>query len=101
MRNGAHVDPHKNMNISSLVVDARPDRLDSVTAALQALPGVTVHASAASGKLVVCLETDTDFQATDTVGRIGALDGVMSVALVFHQFEPDPDLEIRHGTDTA
>lgn len=87
------------MHISSLIVDVRPDHLDAARAALQAWPGVEIHAQTPQGKLVVSVETDTDAQNTDTFARIGAVDGVMSVALVYHQFEPDPEPEARHAID--
>ncbi|MCK6423727.1 MAG: chaperone NapD [Burkholderiaceae bacterium] len=79
------------MNISSLVVDARPDFLAPLCEALQALPGVDLHAATPEGKLIVTLETDSNDATTDTFERLGALEGVMSVAMVYHQFEPDQD----------
>jgi nitrate reductase NapD len=81
------------MNISSLVVDVQPARAGAVQMALRQWPGVEIHAATPEGKLIVTLETDTDGQTTDTFTRIGAVEGVMSVALVYHQFEPDPDSE--------
>lgn len=83
------------MNISSFVVDVRPAALPAVLAALGAIPGVQVHAATPAGKLVVTLETETDAATTDAVARLGALDGVMSVALAYHQIEDEPDLEVR------
>lgn len=79
------------MNISSLVVDARPDFLAQVCATLRELPGVDLHAATPEGKLIVTLETDSNDATTDTFARLGALEGVMSVAMVYHQFEPDQD----------
>jgi nitrate reductase NapD len=54
-------------------------------------PGVEVHAATPQGKLIVTVETLTDAQSSDTFARIGAVAGVMSVALVYHQFEPEPE----------
>lgn len=84
------------MNISSLVVDARPDYLAQVRHHLGAIPGVDVHAATPEGKLIVTLEADTNDATTDTFSRIGAVEGVMSVAMVYHQFEPDQDLSQEH-----
>jgi nitrate reductase NapD len=81
------------MNISSLVVDVQPARTASVQAILAGWPGVEVHAATPQGKLIVTVETDSDVQTTDNFSRIGALEGVMSVAMVYHQFEP----ELEHG----
>ena len=82
------------MNFSSLVVDAQPDRLNDVRAALQQWPGVEVQAAATHGKLVVTVETDSDAQTTDIFARINALEGVMAVAMVYHQYEPEPEQEV-------
>lgn len=84
------------MNISSLIVDARPEALPSVQAALATMPGIEVHAATEAGKLIVTVETDGDADTTDSFGRIGAIPGVMSVAMVYHQFEANPDQEALH-----
>jgi nitrate reductase NapD len=85
------------MNISSIVVDSRPERRVDVQQALSLLEGVEIHAVSPEGKLVVTVETSTDAGTTDLFAQISAVDGVMSVALVYHQFEPEE--EPCHGTD--
>jgi nitrate reductase NapD len=89
------------MNISSVIVDVQAAALDAVSSSLRDWPDVQLHHRSADGKLVVTIETDTDAQTTDTFGRIGALDGVMSVSLVYHQFEPDPDMEVLRDSDAS
>ncbi len=79
------------MNISSLVVHVRPEHAAAVAAELAGWPGVEVPASAPDGRLVVTVESAGDGDASECFGRIGALGGVMSVSLVYHQFEPDPE----------
>ena len=74
------------MNISSLIVDARPEAVVVVQHTLDTWPGVQVHAASAEGKLIVTLETDSDDQTTGTFARINALQGVMSVSMVYHQY---------------
>lgn len=81
------------MNISSLIVDARPEALPRVQLALGALPGVEIHTATAAGKLIVTVETDGDADTTESFGRIAAVPGVMSVAMVYHQFEANPEQE--------
>jgi len=88
------------MEMSSLVVGVLPKHLPSVREALQGWPGVQVHA-AAGGKLVVTVEADDATATMHTLARIGALDGVTSTALAYHQVEPDPDQEICDGTDAT
>lgn len=79
------------MNISSVIVAAQPARRDAVQAALAAWPGIEVHASTPDGRLLVTVEADDDAGSTACFGAISGLDGVMSVALVYHQCEPDAD----------
>ena len=81
------------MNISSIIVHAKPAELSSVRGNLEQIPGVEVHAATDDGKLVVTIETDTDGETAGTFDRINTMDGVMSAAMVFHQFESDPERE--------
>jgi nitrate reductase NapD len=91
--------PARTMNISSLVVDVQPEALPAVRSELIRWPGVEIHAATEFGKLVLTLETETDTETTDSFARIGALDGVMSVALAYHQIESEPELAVRHDVD--
>lgn len=81
------------MNISSLIVDARPSALAAVQREFSAWPGIDVHAATPEGKLIVTVETDNDTQTTDTFTRIQSMEGVLSVSMVYHQFEPEPRTE--------
>jgi nitrate reductase NapD len=81
------------MNISSIIVYAKPIDLSSVRGNLEQIPGVEIHAVTDDGKLVVTIETETDGETASTFDRINVMDGVMSAAMVFHQFESDPQKE--------
>ena len=81
------------MNISSIIVHSQPTQLASVRGGLEQIPGVEIHAVTDDGKLVVTIETDTDGETAGTFDRINTMDGVMSAAMVFHQFESDPQKE--------
>ena len=81
------------MNISSIIVHAKPAELSSVRGNLEQIHGVEIHAATDDGKLVVTIETDTDGETAGTFDRINTMDGVMSAAMVFHQFESDPQKE--------
>lgn len=87
------MDSPGRMNISSIIVHAKPTRISSVRGGLEQIPGVEIHAASDDGKLVVTIETGTDGETAGTFQRINALDGVMSAAMVYHQFESDPDKE--------
>lgn len=82
------------VNISSAVVHARPGNAEAVRSALTAIEGVEVHAASAEGKLIVTIETDGDRATADTYESISRMDDVMSVAMVYHQLESDPEMEI-------
>lgn len=81
------------MNISSIIVYAKPTELSSVRGNLEQIPGVEIHAVTDDGKLVVTIETETDGETANTFDHINTMDGVMSAAMVFHQFESDPQKE--------
>ena len=82
------------MNISSAVVYSKARDSQTLAARLNQLPGVQVHAVSDDGKLVVSIESDSDFGATDTYKMIEQLDGVLSVAMIFQQSECNPDQEL-------
>jgi len=82
-----------SMNISSVIVHAKPTELTSVRGSLEQIPGVEIHAATDDGKFVVTIESDTDGETASTFDRINTMDGVMSAAMVFHQFESDPQKE--------
>jgi nitrate reductase NapD len=82
------------MNISSIIVHAKPTELMSVRGNIEQIPGVEIHAVTDDGKLVVTIETETDGETASTFDRINVMDGVLSAAMVFHQFESDPENEV-------
>jgi nitrate reductase NapD len=79
--------------ISGVVVHAAPDTAETVRAALDALPGVSTHALTAGGKIIVTIEARDDAETLAAWQRIGAQNGVLAVALAYHQIENQPDLE--------
>ena len=81
------------MNISSIIVHAKPTEIPSVRDRLEQIPGVKIHAATDDGKFVVTIETETDGETASTFDRINEMDGVMSAAMVFHQYESDPQKE--------
>ncbi|HUV22871.1 MAG TPA: chaperone NapD [Gammaproteobacteria bacterium] len=76
------------VHISSMVVHAVPDHLQTVKNNIENLPGTEIHAESPNGKLVVVLESQTQTYITDVIEKIACLDHVLSTALVYHQIEP-------------
>lgn len=79
------------MNISGIVVHASPDKIETVRARLEKIPGVEIHAASAEGKMVVTIEKPSDRETTEIYDEIGKTPGVLSSAMVYHHFEPDAE----------
>ncbi|HEX8990011.1 MAG TPA: chaperone NapD [Rhodocyclaceae bacterium] len=78
------------MNISSAVIHARPGAAGSLRARLEAIAGVEIHA-ADDSRLIVTIEADDDRATADIFESLGRLAGVLSVAMVYHRTEDDPE----------
>lgn len=81
----------REAHISSLVVQARPERLEDVSRAICARGG-EIPATDPDGKLIVVLETDSEAKITDFLNEVAVMKGVLSANLVFHQID-DPATE--------
>jgi nitrate reductase NapD len=73
--------------IASVLVQARPERLDEVAAAIAALPCCEVHARDARGKLVVVIDAPNAGAIGSTLNTIALTPDVFSAALVFHAID--------------
>ncbi len=81
------------MEICSLVVNARPERVAEVVSGLEALPGVEVHGGQAEGKLIVTVEDAPEVAAADTVHKVQDIEGVINAVLIYHYGEGDSEEE--------
>ena len=75
---------HDHAEIASILVQARPERLAEVEAAVAALPGTEIHGRDPCGKLVVVIEAPDAGAIGATVNTIAFLPGVLSATMVFH-----------------
>ena len=73
--------------VASMLVQARPDRLDEVEAAITAIAGCEIHARDPKGKLVVVIETTNAGAIGTALNTIALLPNVFSAALVFHAID--------------
>ena len=71
------------MNISGIVLRARPENAAEIRDSLAALPGVEVHAATGDGRLVLTLEDAGTASAADTFVKLHDIRGVMSVAMIY------------------
>jgi nitrate reductase NapD len=78
----------REVHISSIVVHVRPDHLKQVKNTIPSLRGAEIYGESADGKLVVVLETHKQAYISDVIEKISHHEGVLSVALVYHQIEP-------------
>lgn len=76
-------------HITSLVVHANSNCIDSIRNKITALKGADVHAISDEGKLIVTLEGDTQQAILDNVSMINTLDGVINTSLVYHQVDEE------------
>ena len=73
--------------IASILVQARPEQLNAVEAAIVALPGCEIHGRDPRGKLVVVVEALDAGSLGSTLNTIALLPHVHSASLVFHAID--------------
>jgi periplasmic nitrate reductase NapD len=71
------------MNISSVILRARPEKLPSVRNGLAAMPGVEIHADGNDGRLVLTIEDGEGYAPPDVFLKLHELDGVICASLVY------------------
>ncbi len=74
-------------------MQGNPTQLDAIAAMIGELPRAEVPLGAHQGKLIVLLETNNEAEITERVAFISAIEGVLSVALIYHHCEPCDSLE--------
>jgi nitrate reductase NapD len=92
--NGGWVSPDGNrlpagVEIASLLVQTRPERLETVAQAIETLPGTQIYSCDPKGKLVVVIEAADTGSIGATLNVISSLPHVLTASLVFQ------------GTDTG
>lgn len=86
------------MNLSGILLVARPGAFHACVAALAALPGVEIHQrDEATGRIVVVQQATDVTAEVDAFARLRTLPDVLAADLVYHWFgdapSPDPDPE--------
>ena len=76
-----------NAEIASILVQARPEQLGEVEAAIVALAGCEIHGRDPRGKLVVVVEAENAGALGSTLNTIALLPHVHSASLVFHAID--------------
>lgn len=73
-----------SIEIASILVQARPEKLDAVARAVEALPGAQIYSRDRKGKLVVVIGAPDTGSIGSTLNTISSLPHVLTAALVFH-----------------
>ncbi len=74
--------------IASILVQARPERLAGVEAAIVALDGCEIYGRDPKGKLVVVVDAPDAGSLGTTLNTIALLPNVYSASVVFHAIDP-------------
>jgi periplasmic nitrate reductase NapD len=84
-----HVIAPPGGEIASILVQARPERLDEVEAAILTLPGCEIHGRDSRGKLVAVVDAPDAGSLGSTLNTIALLPHVLAAALIFHAIDAD------------
>ena len=76
------------MNISSVIVRTRPEKLPTLRTAMREIPGVEIHTESEDGRLIVTIEDRPGCSTADAFVQLHNLDGVIGVSLVY-QYSDD------------
>jgi len=71
------------MNISGVIVRARPERAAAVREELLRIPGVTLHADAGNGRMVITVEDGPEHSVEDSLLRVHVVEGLLCASLVY------------------
>ena len=71
------------LQIASLILHCRPERLPAVKANLALLDGLEIYQESPQGKLILVLEAEREEQILDTLGQLQNLPGVLNAVLVY------------------
>jgi len=74
------------MDISGVLVQARPEQVDAVKNHLSRLAGVEVHAVTETGRMVVTIENESA-PMIETMNAFHNITGVLSTSLIYHHFD--------------
>jgi nitrate reductase NapD len=92
--NGGWIDPGSNRaaakaEIASVLVQTRPEHLETAAQAIEALPGTQIYGRDPKGKLVVVIEAADTGSVGATLNAISSLPHVLTASLVFQGSDAD------------
>ena len=75
------------MNISGVLVKAYPENISTIEKVISQMEGVEVHGNNEDGRIVITVEQESANNISDTLVQIQDVPGVLSAAMIYHQFE--------------
>ena len=81
------VAPAVGAEVASVLVQARPQRLDAVQAAIAEIRGAQIAQRDERGKLVIVLDSSHGESIGESLTKMSLLPDVISASLVFHGIE--------------
>ncbi|WP_022940986.1 chaperone NapD [Psychromonas hadalis] len=77
----------EELHVSSLIVHVNKNKADNIRASINLLTGAEVITISEQGKAIVVLEAPNQRVIMEVIDSINAIDGVINVGLVYHEFE--------------
>ncbi len=81
------------MKVASLVVRARPERVESLRGEIALIPGAEVHSAQPEGRLVVTVDDAGGISPAETIVNIHNLGGVIGVSLVYEYCDDESEIQ--------
>lgn len=82
----------KNVQIASVLVQARPEQAEEIARAIDSLSDAESYRTEAPSRLIVAIEAASDADLMEAMSDIADMDGVISTSLVYHQIERSDDV---------
>ena len=79
------------MTICSLVIQARPEQIETVNHSLNHIDGVEIHTQNEHGKLAITIDHPSREYCSKAMTDITRIEGVMSTSLIF-EYQEDLDI---------
>ncbi|MDW7774631.1 MAG: chaperone NapD [Desulfobulbaceae bacterium] len=72
------------MNISGIVIHARPQELSVLAGKLRDMPGVDVHTATEDGRIIITVEDTPENAPAETLMSVQNLPGVLNASMVYN-----------------
>ena len=81
------------MKLASLVIRARPARVETLRSEIALIPGAEVHSALPEGRLVVTVDDACGISPAETIVNIHNLGGVIGASLVYEYCDDESEIQ--------